>query len=93
MSVLFSTEVGSYLVEARQREPGGISDLVSALEKLNEDGEKTLDNIPYKRIGDDVYFLNIAGFIVTMIKRPTGDFHVTDVTKGVLADEIVRKAG
>lgn len=93
MRVLFSTEVGTYLRDAREREPGSILALVRELERLNAGDETILEKIPHTTFDKDTYFLNVGGFIVTMIKRPNGDFHVTDITKGVLTDEIVRKVG
>jgi hypothetical protein len=93
MSVLFSTQVGTYLSNAREREPAEVLALRGAFEQLDRNGEGALAKMPHRQLHSDTYILNIGGFILTLVKRPNGDLHVTNITKGMLDEEFLEKAG
>lgn len=86
MSILFSTQTGDYLQSLQKdkmdefaRRSLDLRHLIEELERLENGDESVLIRSTHANLDDDIYLLNISGFIVTLIKRPNGDFLVTDI--------------
>jgi hypothetical protein len=88
MSILFSTQTGEYLrdlqkdkshiLSHKSRRSLDLGHLMRELERLNSGDESVLAKSTQANLDKDISILNIAGFIITLIKK-NSDFLVTDI--------------